>query len=619
MPLPSNADIVVVRGFWWDEQTRAGMNATVTATPLPPNSLNPGKVTPNLVDVTAYGHIKTRKWVTTPNAATGYYAFPLIPPDDPDLSAFGGHLLTFEGETPFPIVVDADAPVVEADQAMVDALAAVGWSINLFDDVRAMWLTEAAILSTPAPTPPVAYLTAAQTTSAIATALEEAASLSVPDAEVGVKGRTALMGGTAANPTAPWSKVTGAPAFILPDDLSAKVGDGVMPIAAIDFTTKANGPAPATLDTGQTATSTIAAGKAPRIVNGRLVTDATLPASGTYADYFQAPLGGQGKRIGATWTMPAGADNGNGIMCFALWASVYSSGQVPSSRCHFTIQPGTGALGTWQYWVCNGVNPVFTVKSGTYVNPAADGATRWNAEVLIDEDAGVAHCYLPDGQVVTVTDTEIAARYTALAYSPVVALRDMGGQVAMIEHFANSGAQTAKFPQFTAMWADTALPPRSRRLVTPLGMARALKGLRDNVAQPPLFTSYAPTTALVAATGTSASNVDGTNARLNAVPFGPTGNILIEVDGWYEFPRGADTVFMRMALGVGGTSPLRVALVGASGEKRVFRYVAAATGTPGVTTTMTLQHYSLAGNADLKAGGSGGTMLPPLSIKATPY
>lgn len=46
-----------------------------------------------------------------------------------------------------------------------------------------------------------------------------------PDATTTIKGKSVLMGGTAANPTVPWSRVTGAPAVATQSDLSTHLTD----------------------------------------------------------------------------------------------------------------------------------------------------------------------------------------------------------------------------------------------------------------------------------------------------------------------------------------------------------------------------------------------------------
>ena len=110
MPYPSEASTVILFGSWFDEQSRAGMNSTITATPLPPTgATTPGAgYTPNLTDTASYAWLKTRTWTTTP-LASGLYALPLTANDDPDLTAFGGWQITAQGENPFTVNISVTA------------------------------------------------------------------------------------------------------------------------------------------------------------------------------------------------------------------------------------------------------------------------------------------------------------------------------------------------------------------------------------------------------------------------------------------------------------------------------------------------------------------------------
>lgn len=393
----------------------------------------------------------------------------------------------------------------------------------------------------------------------------------------------------------------------------ATIGD-VRPAAFIDFTTKPDGAAPTTLDTGQAADSVFnATGAAPVISGGKLVTG-TLPGSGGYADYFQVPLGAKAQLIGNEFVLPTGANDGNGVHAYGLFASVYEGGgtNVPSSRCHFTIVPGTGTTATWQYGVYRGDgSPLVVPKAGTFTKPAEDGVTPWVPVVTFDEDLGNAYVTLPDDTRVTVTAAEIAAAFTAAGQTPV-ALRDLGGEVAFVEHFATTGANTAKFSQVKRMWADVSPPSRSAKAVSQRALAKALAA---NVAPPAATTVYSPTTQLVSTVTTSAANVDATNVKVSGTP-GPTGQLTIQVNAYYEFT-SADVIFMRVAGSVSSTA--RVVAKGAAGAAVHAGHTIVITGlTPGKTSTWTLQHWGVVNaSASLKAGGSGGSMVPPVSMVAT--
>lgn len=179
MPLPSDADVIVVRGFWLDEVTGQGVRTpnspgpgTVTFTPLALNSLTATQRTPNLRDLTTSGWIKTRSRVATVHTVTGYFATLMVSNNDPDLDAYGGRLVQFVGEEAFVIEVPHNAPTVSADQQMVDALTNELPDLDVGDQIKAVWLTAASLVTTPVPSPPVTYLTAGQTLETVVSGIE---------------------------------------------------------------------------------------------------------------------------------------------------------------------------------------------------------------------------------------------------------------------------------------------------------------------------------------------------------------------------------------------------------------------------------------------------------------
>jgi hypothetical protein len=174
MALPTNADVVVVRGFWIDEVTGQGVKApgtgnnpaTITFDPVPLSGA-PSTITPNLRDATASAYVKTRQRVAPVDLTTGYFATLLVATDDPDLDAYGGRRVTMLGETPFIIEVPYDAATTTVDAAMA---AATG--LTQGSSVKAIWLVDAAVIGSVPPQPTSSYLTSAQTLSTIATAIE---------------------------------------------------------------------------------------------------------------------------------------------------------------------------------------------------------------------------------------------------------------------------------------------------------------------------------------------------------------------------------------------------------------------------------------------------------------
>lgn len=166
MALPTNADVVVVRGYWWDETTGTGVNGTVTFEPVPLSGNT--KTTPNLRDLSASGYIKTRARAASVNPTTGYFATFMVASNDPDLDAYGGRKVTFSGEPSFTVQVPYNAP-----ETTVDAEMAAATGLLLGSSVKAVWLSDAALVTTPTPSPPVNYLTAEQTLSNIVDAVDD--------------------------------------------------------------------------------------------------------------------------------------------------------------------------------------------------------------------------------------------------------------------------------------------------------------------------------------------------------------------------------------------------------------------------------------------------------------
>lgn len=164
MALPTSADLVMVRGYWWDETSGGGVNGTITFDPIP----FAGAATPNLLDQSAYGHIKTRQQVATPDPVSGFFAVLLVANDDPDLDPFAGWRVTYAGENAYTIVVPYNAPVVTVDVAAHAALP----SLPVNSQVKALWLSSVATGGTPAPSPPSAYLNQTQTLAAIAAGID---------------------------------------------------------------------------------------------------------------------------------------------------------------------------------------------------------------------------------------------------------------------------------------------------------------------------------------------------------------------------------------------------------------------------------------------------------------
>lgn len=406
MALPANADVVVVRGFWLDEVTGQGVrlpnstaSATITFTPIPLDALTPGAVTPNLRDLTTSGWIKTRPRVATVHPTTGYFAALMVATNDPDLDAYGGRHVEFAGEDPFVIEVPYNAPTVTADQQMVDALTSVMPDLEVGDQVKAVWLTAASLLTTPAPTPPNTYLTSAQTLETIAGGLE--AHDEDPDAH---------------------------------PDIRALVGDGgasTEPLIYDDVTGKADGPLTVT-DSGHTWAPP---GTPPVIRDGAITYAAGAPASN--ATYARITLTEAVTRIGGRFRFSA-TDGYRGNATLGAFATTSIPGQSPM---HLAITPTYVEFAVYSTAFDPLTPEGYTSSQVPFVTPlACDGATVHTAAIELDRAAGVAYVLIPDGRVLIYRDSRIGT---------------IAGLYPFWETYTQ-GATDEAISGWTQVWADTA-------------------------------------------------------------------------------------------------------------------------------------------------------------------
>jgi len=389
--------------------------------------------------------------------------------------------------------------------------------------------------------------------------------------------------------------------------------------AYVDFTTQANGAPLSVLDTGQAVDYTFnASGRAPTISGGRLIVNNQAGAgSGSLADYYQCNLNAPIVRVGAEWTQPSGADDGNGNATIVAWDSIYEGGGTTVARSwfHMSIVPGTGAIGTAKWSTGDGAGNLLNVKSQTFTNPPADGVTVWRCEGVLDKEAGIAFAWLPDGSIMRLTDAEIAAFCIAVS-KPIQSLKNLDSKVMVIEHFCLTGANTASFAGFKNVYAETASPQFKLRSDSPLNLAYKAWVLKALVPPIPVGVSYAPTTPESIVTTTSAANINSTSGKFSCTA-GPSGIVIVVASAYYEWS-ATDTLFWRLAGTVNTTT--RAAEVGVSGQKRVVTQTIIVSGlTPGATITETLQHWTVSnGSATCKIGGVSSTILPALTLLAIP-
>ncbi len=170
----ATANLVVLWGRWWDHLTKAGVDATITATPLLATG-QAGSGSPNLVSLVDQAEIKTAAWSTKPLPGSGLWALPLLPTNDAQFGAFGGYRIQAGSEPPFIVEILENTPTMVMSADMIAALnaartqsnaAPIGISVS--DVVQAVWVRQAAVLQQPAVAPPAGVLTSDQVVNLVA-------------------------------------------------------------------------------------------------------------------------------------------------------------------------------------------------------------------------------------------------------------------------------------------------------------------------------------------------------------------------------------------------------------------------------------------------------------------
>ena len=351
-----------------------------------------------------------------------------------------------------------------------------------------------------------------------------------------------------------------------------------------------DGPPAAMTETGQAMT---AFGNSPLVVSGGEISHTWNGSTSSSAGYMQTRPrpGSTCVRVGAIVRAAPGSVSSFDLV---LPSTAWADGNLTAAGVHYVVETN----GAWQMAFWDGA-AVHLYGSGT-IDPWDDDTER-RVEVYADVATSTVSVQHPDGSVSSFTDSRIAANLS---------------EYCVWELFALSGAAEVSPPKILRFWADTA-EGDSRGLVGQLDMARAIAPVLDAATgiAADTFILHAPTTQLTSTTTTAAAGV-GTGTLFAVITPGNSGKVLVEVSAYYEFA-AADTLFWRATVG-GTNSPVIAAHIGDVGEKKLVRQVMLVSGlTPGSPLTVAFSHWTISnGSATLKAGGSGGSMTPPVFLRA---
>lgn len=160
------------------------------------------------------------------------------------------------------------------------------------------------------------------------------------------------------------------------------------------------------------------------------IIDGVVGSDDTGAGYADVDMGDNVTRVGARFYWES-AGTTDGTLAILAWAtSVTTAPFPPDSPCHLTVEPDQVGFGVWEDQV---FAPLLTYNLPNVLE--ADGSTIYEVEVFLEGD--VATIRMPDGAVITVTDSRINSIAAPFAGFEVV--QDAS------DHF----------PRFLDVWADT--------------------------------------------------------------------------------------------------------------------------------------------------------------------
>jgi hypothetical protein len=260
------------------------------------------------------------------------------------------------------------------------------------------------------------------------------------------------------------------------------------PEVFIDFTSKADGPAPVAMDSGESVDwVTGTSGREPVIQGGALVAGGPDPATGaSYTNYFQVLCEKPCRAFGGRWTVDSSTGTKSGAAALIVWAEPFEGGfqTVPRTPAHLvyaTVDAGSG-YAAWSWAVSDGQGSggdhLIDVKGGGFAvaatgGPLSDGVDVWESSVYLDPENGVGYLYLPGvdsstgSRWVVVTDAEVAAAFTANGLQPMTLGELLDGCNVLVAEHASSGTGSID-PRFLSLWGETVNDDRDtlRRMIS---------------------------------------------------------------------------------------------------------------------------------------------------------
>jgi hypothetical protein len=208
------------------------------------------------------------------------------------------------------------------------------------------------------------------------------------------------------------------------------------------FADKADGAAPTTFDSGQSASYyvNLSGAVAPIVESGVLTGHPT--GSGTTANYYKGELADTVTRIGARFRFDGGTTE-TASVGLAITETELVSATAPSMSVHLAVSPTAWVVGYWS-------TSLQTLGSGVFDTPlSTDGVTEYEVEAWVDGNTVTVD--LPDGGRVSYTNSGIGT---------------YGGPYVFFEQYATV-ADTDNTIEFTHIWASSGPSPLPNKQLKP--------------------------------------------------------------------------------------------------------------------------------------------------------